>query len=64
MHTREAQQALLAALQCEHVPARKAAATALGALGSVEALDALEKSASSDPDNEVRRISALTTSRA
>jgi HEAT repeat protein len=63
MHTQEAQQALLQVLQSEHVPARKAAATALGALGGVEALNALERSASDDPDTEVRKISALTTSR-
>ncbi|HVJ18003.1 MAG TPA: HEAT repeat domain-containing protein [Polyangiaceae bacterium] len=64
MHTHEAQSALLRALESENVPARKAAATALGALGNAEALNALERSASNDPDTEVRTISALNTLRA
>lgn len=59
MRTREAIAALIDAFELPNSAARKAAATALGALGTHEALDALQKAASSDPDAEVRRISAL-----
>jgi HEAT repeat protein len=59
MHRPEATAALLEALSLPSIPARKAAAATLGALGSPLAVDALRRAAAADPDPEVRRICAL-----
>jgi HEAT repeat protein len=59
MRTREALAALIQSFTLPNVAARKAVATALGALGTGEALDAVRRAAKSDPDVEVRRICAL-----
>ncbi len=59
MHRADATAALFRAFRLPSVPARKAAASALGALGTREALDVLAAAASGDPDPEVRRICAL-----
>lgn len=55
----DASAALLQALESPNVPARKAAASTLGALGSRAALEALRRHADLDPDPELRRICAL-----
>lgn len=62
MHRPEATAALLAAFSLPNVPARKAAAATLGAIGTPEALDALRRAAAADPNIEVRRICSLALS--
>lgn len=57
--TAESHAALLAALQLPNAAARRAAAEALTATRSPDALDALVQAASHDPEPEVRRICAL-----
>jgi len=59
MHRPEATAALLEALTIPSLPARKAAAATLGAVGNALAIDALKRAAADDPDPEVRRICAL-----
>jgi HEAT repeat protein len=59
MHRPEATAALLEALTFPSLPARKAAAATLGAVGNALAIDALKRAAADDPDPEVRRICAL-----
>jgi HEAT repeat protein len=54
-----ATRALFQALAGPHVPARKAAAAALAATGSREAIDALRTAAERDPDPAVRAISVV-----
>jgi HEAT repeat protein len=59
MGTPEATSAIVDIMSRPAVPARKVAATTLGALRTAPALDTLRRSATSDPDAEVRRIAAL-----
>jgi HEAT repeat protein len=59
MRQPEAITALLEALSLPSIPARKAAAATLGAIGSALAMNALKRASASDPDPEVRRICAL-----
>jgi HEAT repeat protein len=59
MRQPEAITALLEALSLSSIPARKAAAATLGAIGNALAVEALKHAAVSDPDPEVRRICAL-----
>jgi HEAT repeat protein len=54
--------AIVKALNLPNVAARKAAAATLGALGSKEAVMALQAAATSDPHLEVRRICAVVLS--
>ncbi|HEX2734771.1 MAG TPA: HEAT repeat domain-containing protein [Polyangiaceae bacterium] len=61
MRTPEAQQALVASLTLPSVAARKAIATALGALGTPDVIETLRLTARTDPDEEVRRISTLAS---
>jgi HEAT repeat protein len=55
----EATAALFEALTLPNGAARRAAATTLGAIGSREALSALQRLSTEDPDAEMRRICAL-----
>jgi HEAT repeat protein len=64
MRTREALGALIASFTLPNVAARKAVATALGALGTTEAIETLRSAARRDADPEVRRISALAAAQA
>jgi hypothetical protein len=50
--------ALLEALQLPRAPARKAAATTLAAVATREGFAAVERASRTDPDPEVRRVSA------
>ncbi len=59
MRRGEATAALFRALEIGNAPARKAAASTLAALGSRQAMDALQVHAAGDPDPEVRRVCAL-----
>jgi HEAT repeat protein len=59
MRTSESLDALIASLQSNNVAARKAVAMALGALGGERVRESLHESTRTDPDPEVRRISAL-----
>jgi HEAT repeat protein len=61
MRTREATQALIETLGTPNTPARKAAVTALAAMGTNDALDAVRTAGRTDSDPEVRRISVLAT---
>lgn len=56
MRSESASAALVAALRLPSVSARKAAASALGALGTTAARDALREAAVHDPDPTVRQI--------
>jgi HEAT repeat protein len=58
MRRPSSQAALASALSFENVHARRAAASALAAIGTVEARDALVRAGSADPDADVRRICA------
>jgi HEAT repeat protein len=58
MRRPSSQAALAAALTFENVHARRAAASALAAIGTPEARDALVRAAGADPDPDVRRICA------
>jgi HEAT repeat protein len=60
--TADALRTLFEALHLPNVAARKAAATALAALGSREAFSALQRQALEDTDAEVRRVCALLIS--
>jgi HEAT repeat protein len=64
MRTPEAHAALIAGMDLPNVAARKAVATALGALGGEPAVEALRRAARLDPNEEVRRISALASAQA
>jgi HEAT repeat protein len=59
MATPLATEALLQALESDSVVARKAAATALRALGGAPALEAIRRAAKRDPDPAVRQICAI-----
>ena len=59
MHTGDAVEALIAAATSPNVAARRATATALGAVAVPEALEALRRVARDDEDADVRRIAAL-----
>jgi HEAT repeat protein len=59
MGTPEASSAIVDVMSSPAVPARKAAATTLGALGTAAAMETLRRSAKSDPDADVRRIATL-----
>ncbi len=61
MRSAPAAAALTAALRSPGLPARKAAATALGALGTAAAREALREAAQHDPDATVRQICAAQT---
>lgn len=58
MRRPSSQAALAAALSFDNVHARRAAASALAALGTPEAREALVRAGSADPDPDVRRICA------
>lgn len=58
MRRPSSQAAIAAALTFENVHARRAAASALAAIGTPEARDALMRAGSMDPDPDVRRICA------
>jgi HEAT repeat protein len=58
MRRPSSQAALASALSFENVHARRAAASALAAIGTAEARDALVRAGSADPDADVRRICA------
>ncbi|MEA2751718.1 MAG: hypothetical protein QOI41_5861 [Myxococcales bacterium] len=58
MRRPSSQAALASALSFENVHARRAAASALAAIGTDEARDALVRAGSADPDADVRRICA------
>jgi len=60
--TPDALRTLFEALHLPNVAARKAAATALAALGSRDAFSALQRQALEDADAEVRRVCALLIS--
>lgn len=60
MRRPSSQAAIASALALDNVHARRAAASALVALGTTEALEALKRAAS-DPDPIVRRVSATVT---
>ncbi|KYF68563.1 HEAT repeat domain-containing protein [Sorangium cellulosum] len=62
MRLPEAHAALLAALKLPRAPARKAAATTLAAVATREAFAAVELASRTDPDPEVRRVSASVLS--
>ncbi|MGK3964625.1 HEAT repeat domain-containing protein [Sorangium sp. So ce118] len=62
MRLPEAHAALLEALRLPHAPARKAAATTLAAVATREAFAAVEHASRTDPDPEVRRVSASVLS--
>ncbi len=55
----DATAALFEALSSPNTAARKAAATTLGALGSREAFEALQRLSVQDPDPEMRRVCSL-----
>jgi len=59
MRRPSSQAALAAALGFDNVHARRAAAAALGAIGTAEAREVLVRAGSADPDVEVRRICAV-----
>jgi HEAT repeat protein len=59
MGTAEATSAIVDMMFLPAVPARKVAATTLGALRTARAIEILRRAAASDPDAEVRRIAAL-----
>jgi HEAT repeat protein len=59
MHHRDATMALVSALSIANVAGRKAAAMSLAAMRHSTGMQALERSAASDPDQEVRRICTL-----
>lgn len=58
MRRPSSQAAIGAALTSENVHARRAAASALAAIGTVEAREALVRAGTADPDPDVRRICA------
>ncbi len=58
MRRPSSQAALASALSFENVHARRAAASALAAIGTVEAREALVRAGGADPDADVRRICA------
>lgn len=58
MRRPSSQAAIAAALTFENVHARRAAASALAAIGTPEARDALLRAGAADPDPDVRRICA------
>lgn len=58
MRRPSSQAALASALSFENVHARRAAASALAAIGTAEARDALLRAGAADPDADVRRICA------
>jgi HEAT repeat protein len=62
MHRADASAGLLAAMDSSNVCARKAAAPTLAAVGTPEAVAALQRALGGDPDPEVRRICALLLS--
>ncbi|WP_437666292.1 HEAT repeat domain-containing protein [Sorangium sp. So ce1182] len=62
MRLPEAHAALLEALRLPRAPARKAAATTLAAVATREAFAAVEHASRTDPDPEVRRVSASVLS--
>ncbi len=62
MRRGDAVAAIFRALETGNVAARKAAAGALAALGTRQALDALRARAGADPDPEVRRVCSLLLS--
>ncbi|WP_437290513.1 HEAT repeat domain-containing protein [Sorangium sp. So ce406] len=62
MRLPEAHAALLEALRLPRAPARKAAATTLAAVATREAFAAVELASRTDPDPEVRRVSASVLS--
>ncbi|WP_437784403.1 HEAT repeat domain-containing protein [Sorangium sp. So ce1097] len=62
MRRPEAHAALLEALRLPRAPARKAAATTLGAVATREAFAAVELASRTDPDPEVRRVAASVLS--
>ena len=61
MRRPSSQAALAAALTFENVHARRAAASALAALGTPEAREAIVRAGTGDPDPDVRRICAAVT---
>ena len=63
MHHRAAKLALVSAMSTANVAARKAAALSLAASRDPQGLEALERSAVSDPDPEVRRVCSLLLAR-
>jgi hypothetical protein len=62
MHRTDASAALFAALESSNVCARKAAAPTLSAVGTPDAIAALQRALAADSDPEVRRICALLLS--
>jgi HEAT repeat protein len=63
MRTPDALAALIDGLMLPSAAARKAVATALGAVGSEAALETLRAAARHDPDPEVQKVSALAAAR-
>ena len=63
MHTPDSLAALIDGLMLPSAAARKAVATALGAVGGEAALETLRAAARHDTDPEVRRVSALAAAR-
>ena len=62
MHRADASAGLLAALESSNLCARKAAAPTLSAVGTPEAIAALQRALVADSDPEMRRICALLLS--
>jgi HEAT repeat protein len=62
MGSAEATSAIVDIMSLPAVPARKVAATTLGALRTARAIETLRRAAASDPDAEVRRIATLLLS--
>jgi HEAT repeat protein len=58
-----AEEAIIAATAFTNVPARRAACSALGSLGSPEAVEALERLADRDPDDSVRQTCQIALGR-
>ena len=56
MRRPSSQAAIAAALSFENVNVRRSAASALAALGTAEAREALSRAGAADPDPDVRRI--------
>lgn len=63
LHRKDAGAVLIDAMSSPNLAARKAAASALAALGSKEALAVLQKAAQEDPAPEVRQICAVLLAR-
>jgi len=63
LHRPDASAALMAAMSAPNVAARKAAASALAALATKDALAVLQKAAHDDPEPEVRQICAVLLAR-